>query len=105
MAKIIRLTESELVRLVKKVVKESSEVDESYWDRIFGKPKSKDAAHSALKSKGYSHTGRDNDQEYTMFNGEKFYEDDIQYADAYDTGEIPRIENGKLIISNPAWSL
>lgn len=102
--KIIRLTESDLVNLVKKVIKES-EVDESYWDRIFGRPSSKDAAHSALKSKGFSHTGKDDDSHYTMFDGQKFYEDDIEYADPYDTGDIPRIEDGKLIIANPAWSL
>jgi hypothetical protein len=34
-----------------------------------------------------------------------YYEDDIEYANPYDTGDIPRIENGKLIIANPAWSL
>jgi hypothetical protein len=102
--KIIRLTESDLIRLVKRVVKES-EVDESYWDDIFGKPETKDAAHSALRSKGYSHTGREDDGQYTMFDGQKFYEDDIEYADPYDTDNIPRIENGKLIIANPAWSL
>jgi len=104
--KVIRLTESELIRLVKRVVKESSEMEESYWDKIFGKPESQDAARSAMKSKGFSHTGKDDDEsKYTMFDGQKFYEDDIEYADPYDTGDIPRIEDGKLIIANPAWSL
>jgi hypothetical protein len=104
MARIVRLTESDLNRLVRRVIKES-EMDESYWDRIFGRPETKDAAHSAMKSKGYSHTGKEDDSQYTMFDGQKFYEDDIEYADPYDTGDIPRIENGKLIIANPAWSL
>lgn len=100
MSKIVRLTESDLVRLVKRVISE-----ESYWDRIFGRPEAKDAAHSALKSKGFSHMGKDDDSQYTMFDGQKFYEDDIEYANPYDTGDIPRVENGKLIIANPAWSL
>lgn len=100
MSKIVRLTESDLVRLVKRVISE-----ESYWDRIFGKAGTKDAAHSSLKSKGFSHTGKDDDSQYTMFDGQKFYEDDIEYADPYDTGDIPRVEDGKLIIANPAWSL
>ena len=104
MSKIVRLTESDLVRLVKRVIKES-EIEESYWDRIFGRPEAKDAAYSALKSKGFSHMGRDDDSQYTMFDGQKFYEDDIEYANPYDTGDIPRVENGKLIIANPAWSL
>ena len=104
MGKVVRLTESDLVRLVKRVIKES-EVDESYWDRIFGKADTKDAARSAMKSKGFSHVGRDDDSKYTMFDGQKFHDDDIEYADPYDTGDIPRIEDGKLIIANPAWSL
>ena len=104
MSRIVRLTESDLIKLVKRVIKES-EVDESYWDRIFGKPETKDASNSALRSKGYSHTGREDDTQYTMFDGQKFYEDDIEYANPYDTGDIPRVENGKLIIANPSWSL
>jgi hypothetical protein len=92
-------------KLEKRLLKETYEVDESFWDNIFGKADVKDAAHSALKAKGYSHTGKDEDKQYTMFDGIKFYEDDIEYADPYDTGDIPRIEDGKLIIANPAWSL
>lgn len=98
--KIIRLSESDLKRIVERVISE-----ESYWDKIFGKAGTKDAAHSSLKSKGYSHTGREDEGEFTMFDGQKFYEDDIEYAGPYDTGDIPRIEDGKLIIANPAWSL
>ena len=81
-------------------------MDESYWNRIFGKPNTQDAADSAIKSKGFSHMGKEDDEsKYTMFDGQKFYDDDIEYADPYDTGNIPRIEDGKLIIANPAWSL
>ena len=39
-----------------------------------------------------------------MFNGKKFYNEDIEYADNSDLGEIPRVEGGKLIIANPMWS-
>jgi hypothetical protein len=45
------------------------------------------------------------EDEYIMFNGQKFYPDQIEYADYQDLGELPRIENGKLIIANPAWSM
>ena len=43
MKKIIRLTESELTRLIKRIVKENEdEEDENFWDRVkldFGRPK------------------------------------------------------------------
>ena len=45
-----------------------------------------------------------NEANYIMFNGKKFYDEDIEYADNQDLGEIPRVENGKLIIANPNWS-
>jgi RNA binding exosome subunit len=63
-----------------------------------------DAAHSSLKSKGHSHRGKDDEGEfYIVFDGEKFYEDDFEIADHNDMGKIPRVEDGKLIIANPAW--
>jgi len=63
-----------------------------------------DAAHSALKSKGYSHRGKDDEGEfYIVFDGEKFYQDDFEIAHHNDMGKIPRVEDGKLIIANPAW--
>ena len=40
MKKVIRLTESELTRLIKRIVKENE--DENFWDRVkldFGRPK------------------------------------------------------------------
>jgi hypothetical protein len=40
-----------------------------------------------------------------MFDGEKFYPEQIVYADYNDLGNIPRVEAGKLIIANPSWSL
>lgn len=101
--KIIRLSESDLKRIVERVISE-----ESYWERLFGKASTKDAADSALRSKGYSHTGREDDNRYFIeFDGKRYYEDkgEIEYASVYDTGKIPRDENGVLLIKNPAWSL
>ena len=40
-----------------------------------------------------------------MFNGQKFSQDQIEYADINDFKEIPRIEGDMLIIANPNWSL
>jgi hypothetical protein len=40
-----------------------------------------------------------------VFNGQEFYPDQIEYAEYGDLGEIPRIENGKLIVANPGWSM
>ena len=98
--KIIRLTESDLARIVRRVIKEGhlGDYTASGYDSMG------DAAHSALKSKGHSHRGKDDDGEfYIMFDGEKFYEGDFEIADMNDMGDIPRVENGKLIIANPAW--
>jgi len=79
------------------------EIKESLWSRLFGGDKTKDAAHDSLRGQGYSHTGKD-EANYIMFNGKKFYNEDIEYADNSDLGEIPRVEGGKLIIANPMWS-
>ena len=101
MKRIVRLTERDLTRLVKRIVREGYEDDYT----ASGFDKMGDAAHSSMKSKGFSHRGKDdNDEFFIMFDGEKFYEGDFEVADYNDTGEIPRVENGKLIIANPAWS-
>jgi hypothetical protein len=81
-------------------------IQESFWNSIFGKPSIGDAARTQLKGQGHSHTGREETGEnYLVFNGQKFYPNDIAYADYQDLGELPRVENGKLIIKNPAWEL
>jgi hypothetical protein len=97
---------------VRKMDSESSmmenkmETKESFWDLNFGRPSVKDAAHTALKKQGHSHIGKDDEQEnYIMFNGEKFYPDQIEYAGYQDLGDLPRVEDGVLIIANPAWSM
>jgi hypothetical protein len=78
------------------------------FGRFFNKPTAQDAAKDALRSQGYSHMGKDNsndneDTYYTVFNGQKFYPDQIEFADNQDMGEIPRVEGDKLIIANPMW--
>ena len=80
-------------------------INESFWSSIFGKATVKDAADTALKGQGFSHTGKDDEENYIMFQGEKFYPSQIEYDDYHSTKELPRIEDGKLIVANPAWSL
>jgi hypothetical protein len=84
--------------------KKKSKVNENFWSSIFGKPTVKDAAHDQLRGQGYSHTGKDEDN-YIMFNGQKFYQDQIQYDDYQSTKPLPRVEGHRLIIANPAWSM
>lgn len=103
MGKIVKITESQLKKIIEKVVLDNN-LNEGLFDRLFHKPDVKDAASDALRSKGYSQIAKDDEDElYIVFNGEKFYPNDVEYADNYDTGEIPRVENGKLIIANPMW--
>lgn len=80
-----------------------------FWRNVFGEPDIDDSAKSALKAQGHSHIGRDDDERkgeyYMVFNGEKFFPDQIDYADYNDLGDLPRVENGMLIVPNPAWKL
>jgi hypothetical protein len=96
----------------KNVSNESPEVNESFWTSIFGKPTVDGAAHDARRGEGWSHTGRDSrdnktwlEDNYIVFDGQKFYPDQIEYDDYQSTKKIPRVENGKLIVANPAWNL
>ena len=84
--------------------KKKSKVNENFWDSIFGKPSVDQAAHDQLKGQGFSHRGKDEDN-YIMFNGQKFYQDQIQYDDYQSTKPLPRVEGHRLIIANPAWSM
>jgi hypothetical protein len=102
------LTESEKEQILK--MHETSgykkPLNESYWNKLFGSPTIKDAAHDSLRGQGHSHTGKDESNElYVVFQGQNFYPSDIEYADPNDMGEIPRIEGDKLIVANPTWSL
>ena len=81
-----------------------TEINEGFWSSLFGKPTIDDASHDSLRGQGFSHRGRDEDN-YIMFDGQKFYPDQIEYDDYQSTKKIPRVENGKLIVANPAWSL
>lgn len=92
-----------------KHIKKFEELSESFWETNFGKPTVDDAAHDALRSQGWSGRGKDDEERpeehYVIFNGKKFFPEDIEYAEYQDLGEIPRVENGKLIIANPGWSM
>jgi outer membrane protein OmpA-like peptidoglycan-associated protein len=93
-------------RIDKPLFEQKEEENESFWGDMFGKPSIDRATHDSLRGQGYSQRGRDDeDEHYVMFNGEKFYDDDIEYADYNDLGKLPRIEDGKLIVTNPAWEL
>lgn len=84
----------------------SEKVNEGFWDSLFGRPTVGDATRDSMKSQGWSRMGKDeNEENYIMFQGQKFYPSQIQYDDVYSTKPIPRIENGILIVANPAWSL
>jgi len=89
---------------LKKYNQLESKVNEGFWDSLFGKPTIDDAAHDSMRGQGWSHRGKD-EENYIMFKGQKFYPDQIQYDEYNSTKEIPRVENGKLIVANPAWSL
>lgn len=82
-----------------------SRINEGFWETLFGKPSIENATHDSMRAKGFSHRGKEDDLNYIMFNGQKFYPDQIVYDDYNSTKKIPRIESGKLIVANPAWSL
>jgi hypothetical protein len=106
-SKLRHIQESNIL-LEKRLMNEShnEEVDESYWNKLFGSPTIKDATHDSLRGQGHSHTSKDESNElYVVFKGQNFYPSDIEYADPNDMGEIPRIEDDKLIVANPTWSL
>jgi hypothetical protein len=89
-----------------KHIKKFGELTESFWNDNFGNPTIGDAAHDSLRRKGHSHTKKsDSGEQAVVFNGQEFYQDQIEYAPYDDLGEIPRIEGGKLIVANPGWNL
>jgi len=92
------------MKYLKKYQDNNRNINEGFWDSIFGKPTVDDAAHDSLRGQGWSHRGRD-EENYIMFQGQKFYPEQIQYDDVYSTKPIPRVENGMLIVANPAWNL
>ncbi len=89
---------------IKKYQSNNSEINEGFWDSLFGKPTVDDASRDQMRGQGWSHRGKD-EENYIMFQGQKFYPEQIQYDNPYSTKPIPRIENGILIVSNPAWNL
>jgi len=109
--------EKEIERLQKNIKEikgkgKKTETKEGFWDNLFGKADVDRATRDSMRSTGVSARGRKDsnygespkpEDEYVVFKGEKFGTDQIEYASPYDLGEIPRVENGKLIVSNPAW--
>ena len=83
----------------------SNGINESFWTSIFGNPTIKDASDTAFRGQGFSHKGKEDEENYIMFQGQKFYPEQIQYDDYHSTKQLPRIEDGKLIVANPAWSM
>lgn len=88
------------------------ETKEGFFDDIFGKPDVDRAVKDSMRATGSSGRGRRDsnygedpkpEDEYVVFRGQQFSPDDIEYASYDDLGDLPRIENGKLIVTNPAW--
>jgi hypothetical protein len=72
-----------------------SELNEGFFSRLF-RSKTSNAKKQGLSTKS-------DERSYIMFNGKKFYDENISYASYGDTGRIPRVEGGTLIIANPRW--
>jgi hypothetical protein len=96
------MTRSQAISKAKEFAKKNG-IKEGLFNRWF-KPSVGQAAHDQLRGQGYSHRGTEEEGEYIMHDGEKYYADDIEYDDYYSTKPLPRVENGKLIIANPNWS-
>lgn len=89
-----------------KYLKKFNEIgtNENLFSRFLGGDKIDPAKQTAMKSQGYSHIGKNEDeQNYIMYQGQKFYQEDIEYDDYHSTKPLPRIEGNKLIIANPIW--
>ena len=87
-------------------MKHIKRITENFWHDTFGKPTVDDATHDSLRGQGWSQREKDDTGDhYVVFKGQKFSQDQIEYDDPNSTEEIPRIENGILIIANPAWNL
>jgi len=97
-----------------KYLKKYSELSESFFDFNFGRPTATKAAKDSLRGTGVSGYSRgdqnygeapDPKKEIVIFQGREFTQDQIEYAEYNDLGEIPRIEGDKLIIANPVWEM
>ena len=89
-------------------IKDSNKSVKEGLFNFWKKPSLDQASDDSVKGHGHSHRGNDDlatpAGEYIMFNGQKFSQDEIDYADYNDLGKIPRIEDGMLIIANPNWN-
>lgn len=93
-------------KLLNSKLGDAKPITEGIWSNIFGEPSVGRATKDSYKSQGHSQRGKDDDdRHFVMFDGEKYYEEDIEYADYHDLGKLPRLEDGKLIVTNPAWEM
>jgi len=106
--KFIKITESQLKKLIDK------QINEGFFEDNFGNPDVDRAFRDSSRATGVAERGRTDsnygkdpkpEDEYVKFQGQEFSPRNIVYASYDDLGEIPRIENGKLIVTNPAWEL
>ena len=91
MKKIIRLTESDLTRIVKRVIKENEMEDENFWDKVkldFGRPKDFTAIISDI-SDLISYSEDVNDFEMKL---EEFTEDNQEDIDNLTDDERNRLD-------------
>lgn len=80
---------------IKKFESFSYTVNEGLFSWLFGK---KDEEAPAPEK-------QQDEQNYIMFGGRKFYAEDIVHDDYNSTGDIPRIEGDKLVYyPHPAWN-
>jgi hypothetical protein len=49
-----------------KYIKRFEEINEGFWDSVFGKPTVDDAAHDSLRGQGWSHRGKETRDEETQ---------------------------------------
>jgi hypothetical protein len=91
MKKIIRLTESDLTKIVKRVIKENENEDENFWDKVkldFGRPKDFTAILSDI-SDLISYSEDVNDFEMKL---EEFTEDNQEDIDNLTDDERNRLD-------------
>lgn len=110
----IKVETQNFKRLLKTKSGDIRPISEGFFEDNFGEPDVDRATRDSLRATGVSGRGRrDSDygnepkreNEYVIFKGQEFGPDDIEYASYDDLGDLPRIEDGKLIVTNPAWEL
>jgi len=108
------ISETRFRNLVKAKLGNVEPLTEGFFEDNFGMPDVDRATRDSIRATGASGRGRRDsnygeepkrEDEYVVFDGQEFGSDDIEYASYDDLGDLPRVENGKLIVTNPAWEL